>query len=67
VPRAIASVFLGIGIYLFLSAEHRACAVLGRLSTHRVTPIRDHGLKVIAYVSSLAVAALIAAVWLLPV
>jgi putative membrane protein len=66
VPRAIATVFLAIGIYIFISAERRACVVLDRLSTHRVTPARDHGLKVIAYASSLAVLALIGALWLLP-
>jgi putative membrane protein len=67
VPRGIASIFLGIGIYLFVSAEHRACMVLDRLSAHRVAPLRDRGLKVIAYVSSAAVLALTAALWLLPV
>ena len=67
VPRGIATIFLAIGIYLFVSAERRACAVLHRLSAHRVTPARDHGLKVVAYASSLAVLALIAAIWLLPI
>jgi putative membrane protein len=66
VPRGIATIFLVIGIYLFISAERRACLVLHRLSAHRVTPTRDHGMKVIAYASSLAVLALIGALWLLP-
>ena len=66
VPRGIATVFLLIGVYLFISAERRACMVLDRLSSHRVTPIRDRSLKFLAYMSSLAVGALIAAVWLLP-
>jgi putative membrane protein len=67
VPRGIATIFLLIGVYLFISAEHRACKVLNRLSTHRVTPIHDRSLKLLAYISSLAVGILIAAVWLLPV
>jgi putative membrane protein len=66
VPRAIASIFLVMGIYLFLSAERRACAVLDRLSVHRITPVRDYSLKLFAYVSSFAVLALMAAMWLLP-
>lgn len=66
VPRAIATIFLIIGVYLFLSAERRACRVLHRLSAHRVTPIRDHGMKVIAYAGSFAILALLAAEWLLP-
>lgn len=66
VPRAIASMFLGIGILLFLTAERRACVILRRLSAHKVVPVRDHGLKFFAYASSLAVAFLIAALWLLP-
>ena len=67
VPRGIATIFLAIGIYMFIAAERRACVVLHRLSAHRVSPARDHGLKVIAYASSLAVLALIGALWLLPI
>jgi putative membrane protein len=67
VPRGIATIFLAIGIYLFISAERRACLVLHRLSAHRIMPLRDNGLKVIAYASSIAALALIAALWLLPI
>lgn len=66
VPRSIASIFLAIGILLFLTAERRACVILHRLSAHKVVPVRDNGLKFFAYASSFAVACLIAALWLLP-
>lgn len=66
VPRAIATVFLAIGILLFMTAERRACVILHRLSAHKVVPLRDNGLKFFAYASSVAVLCLILALWLLP-
>jgi putative membrane protein len=66
VPRSIATTFLLLGIFLFVAAERRACQVLERLSVHSVKPFRNRRLRLITIVSSLAVAALVAALWLLP-
>ena len=67
VPRSIATVFLVIGIILFISAERRACKVQERLSAHQVQPERNRHLRLFAISASLAVAALIAAMWLLAI
>lgn len=67
VPRGIATAFLLIGIFIFISAERRACQVLDRLSVHQVEPQSNFRLRLMAIIASLAVAALIAAMWLLPV
>ena len=66
VPRTIATAFLLVGIYLFVSAERRAAAVHERLHAHKAQPPRDRHLRFISIISSLAVAGLIAALWLLP-
>ncbi len=65
VPRAIATAFLLVGIFLFISAERRACAVLARLHAHRAEPAANGHLRIISIACSVAVAALIAAIWLL--
>ena len=67
VPRAIATAFLLIGIYLFVSAERRACKVLERLHAHKAQPVGHSHLRFITIASSAAVLALIAAMWLVPV
>ena len=67
VPRAIATAFLLVGIYLFISAERRSCAVLARLHAHRAQPVGNSHLRTITFISSAAVVALIAAMWLVPV
>ena len=67
VPRAIATAFLLVGIYLFVSAERRACKVLTRLHAHKVQPVPNSHLRFITAISSAAVIALIAAMWLVPV
>lgn len=67
VPRSIATAFLLIGIFIFISAERRACGVLDRLNVHKVEPESIFRLRLMASVASIAVAALIAAMWLLPI
>lgn len=67
VPRSIATVFLLLGIVLFVSAERRACKVQRRLSAHQVQPERNRRLRLFAVAASVAVVALIAAMWLLPI
>lgn len=65
VPKAIATVFLAIAIFIFVAAERRACAVLGRLATHQVKSLRRVNLRLITWALSLATLALIAGIWLL--
>jgi putative membrane protein len=67
VPRAIATAFFLVGIFVTASAERRACSVTERLHAHKVETVGVARLRWITLVTSLAIAALIAAVWLLPV
>ncbi len=66
VPRAIATAFFLIGVFVVLTAERRACAVLRRLHAHKVETVNNSRLRAITIVTSLAVASLIAALWFLP-
>lgn len=65
VPKAIATAFLLIGVYVIVVAERRACRVIARMDSHQVSEMKPANLRVIAAVSVLATAALIAAIWLL--
>ena len=67
VPRAIATVFMLLGIAVAFAAERRACAVRERLDTHAVDAARPMNLRLIAIVMSLATLALVAAIWLIPI
>ena len=64
VPKAIATAFLLIGIYIVVVAERRARRVLARMDAHQVSEMRPANLRVI---SVLGAVALIAATWLLEV
>lgn len=66
VPRAIATAFLLLAIYLFVAAERRACDVHRRLHAHEIEAFRNSRLRLITIIASAAVAALIAALWALP-
>ncbi len=65
VPKAIASIFLLIAIFIFVSAERRACAIVSQLDAHKVDIARPVNLQLISYALVIAAAALLAAVWLL--
>jgi putative membrane protein len=67
VPRAIATLFLAFGIFLFVAAERRACQVMERLSAHDIQEFKNKRLRMMAIIASAGVAALIAAMWLLPI
>ena len=64
VPKAIATVFLLIGIAVSVAAERRACAVKERLSETVVVSARSMNLKLITWTMAAATLALIAAIWL---
>lgn len=66
VPRAIATTFVCIGIFLFIAAERRACRVLSRLSAHQVKAFNHSRLRMMTFAATLGAFALIAAMWLLP-
>ena len=66
-PRAIATLFLAFGIFLFVAAERRACQVMERLRAHDIQEFKNKRMRMMAIIASAGVAALIAAMWLLPI
>ena len=67
VPRAIATIFFLLGIFVIFSAERRACSVVSRLHAHRVETVGVSRMRLIAWAASIAIAALIAGLWMLPI
>lgn len=65
VPKAIATVFLLIGIFIIIAAERRACAVKERLHSHEIKTFRSINLKLITIAMTIAILALIAGLWVL--
>ena len=67
VPRAIATVFLVVGIFVVVAAERRAAAVMRRLNAHCVERPRVMNLRLISGAMVAAMLGLIAAIWLLQI
>ncbi|HEV2745740.1 MAG TPA: DUF202 domain-containing protein [Allosphingosinicella sp.] len=65
VPKAIATGFLLIAIFIFVAAERRACTVLRRLHAHKVETAHVGNMRIITLAAVAATVALIAAMWLL--
>ncbi|TRD11716.1 DUF202 domain-containing protein [Erythrobacter insulae] len=65
VPKAIATLFMAIGIFIFWAAQDKGCAVQTRLDAHKAEPIKRMNMRLIAGFMGLASAALIAAIWLM--
>ena len=65
VPKAIATIFLLIGIFVMLSSGRRACAVVEWLKPHEIKTLRMMNLRFVSWSISLATVALIWALWLL--
>jgi len=63
VPKAIASVFLFIAIFVFASAERRACGVLQRLEPHTVTALKPVRIRLLTGGLIVATLALVGAIW----
>ena len=62
-PRAIATLFLLIGIALFVAAERRAAWVIGRLRVHSVETLRVRNMRLVTGAMVLATVVLIFAMW----
>jgi putative membrane protein len=63
--KAIATVFLIIAIFIFTSAERRACSIMAKLQPHRVAALKPLRIRVMARALVGATLALTAAMWLL--
>lgn len=63
-PKTIAIAFLAIAIFISLSAERRACAIVGRLEAHKVTALKPVRLRLLSWILSLATVSLALVIWL---
>lgn len=63
-PRAIATTFLLLAIFLIFQAERRAAAVMARMNAHVIITAKPLNLRLFAAVIAAASVALIAAIWL---
>jgi len=64
-PKAIATVFLLIAIFIFVSAERRACRVTSRLQAHSIRELKPVRIRMLTGALVLATFALIVAIWML--
>lgn len=64
-PRAMASAFILVGIFIFYAARRKSCAVMERLSSHQARPIKSHQINFIALLLSAASLALLAGIWIM--
>jgi putative membrane protein len=62
-PRAIATLFMLIGLALFVAAERRAAWVVGHLRVHAVETVRVRNMRLVTAAMVVATLALIAALW----
>ena len=65
VPKAIASLFLLIACFIFLSAERRACRAIGRLDAHYIVTLAPIKVRLMTGALTLATVALGGAIWIL--
>ena len=63
VAKAIATIFILLGIFLVIAAERRACSVQTRLTAHKVGDVGSTNFKIMAVAISIGASALIVALW----
>jgi len=63
IAKALATIFILIGIFIFWTADKRACDVHSRMREHKVETAGDRSMRVIAIALSAAAAGLIGAIW----
>ncbi|WP_339693335.1 DUF202 domain-containing protein [uncultured Parasphingorhabdus sp.] len=65
VPKAIASLFMVIGIFIFWAAQRNGCAVQDRLNSHHATPVKPNNMRLISGLMALGASSLIIAIWVM--
>ncbi len=65
VAKAMATLFIALGILVIVLAERHACAVVTRLNAHQIDALRSLNFKLITGVYVAGALALIASMWLL--
>lgn len=63
VAKAIATVFILLGIFLVIAAERRAAGIQDRLTAHQVTNVPRANFRVMSIAVTIGAAGLIVAIW----
>ena len=64
-PKATATLFILIGIFIFYAAQKRACNVYDRLQSHSHHPLGGVNFRIVAISLTIGAAALAAGMWIL--
>ncbi len=64
-PKAIATVFILIGIFIFYAAQRNGCAVQTRLEAHKAEPLKTMNMQLIAAFMALGSASLAIGIWVM--
>lgn len=64
-PKAIATLFMIIGMFIFWVAQRNGCAVQGRLSSHQATPVKPNNMRIISGLMGSGALSLIVAIWIM--
>ncbi len=67
IPKAIATLFMIIGIFIFWIAQRNGSAVQTRLNSHRAAPVKPTNLRLISGLMGTGAMALIAGIWLMDI
>ena len=62
-PKAIATLFVLLGVFLIWMAERRARVVAGRLNTHAARDMKQMNIRIIALAIGAGSLALVAGIW----
>lgn len=65
IARAIASVFVVVGIIIFYVAQKKSCQVVARMKPHEINPIQTLNVRLIAGLMAFASSLLLVAIWFL--
>ncbi|OWK29808.1 YidH family protein [Sphingomonas mucosissima] len=63
VPKAIATAFLLIAVFIFWSAERRACGILARLESHTVVTLKPVRIRLLTGALMVTTLALTGTIW----
>lgn len=66
-PRAIATIFILIGLFIFYMAQRNGCRLQERLTTHDATPMQGMNMRLIAGAMAFGSACLAVGMWLIEI
>ena len=62
-PKAIATLFMIIGIFIFWVAQRNGCAVQHWLNSHQATPVKPTNIRIVSGLMGFGAISLIVAIW----